>query len=111
VVLTKRIVWFPGEDGQPRKQPQENHVWLVWDWSRTPGPARLLFADKDPKSEPEARSCIVCRTPLPSTARLDARLCSAACRQEHVKTWELIRPQRWKAHRRSRWQPWPDTKW
>ena len=55
VILTKRIVWFPGEDGQPRKQPQENHVWLVWDWSRAPGPARLLFAGKDAEGDPEAQ--------------------------------------------------------
>jgi hypothetical protein len=38
VFLTKRIVWFPGNDGRPAKQPQENHCWLVWDHSRPPGP-------------------------------------------------------------------------
>ena len=81
VMLTNRIVWFPGDDGRPAASPQENHCWLVWDWSRTPGPARLMFAGKDAESEPEARCCIVCRTPLPSTARADARLCSATCRQ------------------------------
>jgi predicted nucleic acid-binding Zn ribbon protein len=46
-----------------------------------PGPARQLFAGKDAEAEPEARTCIVCRTPLPSMARADARLCSATCRQ------------------------------
>ena len=81
VVLTNRIVWFPGDDGRPAASPQENHCWLVWDWSRTPGPARLMFAGKDADFEPEARCCIVCRTPLPPTARADARLCSATCRQ------------------------------
>jgi hypothetical protein len=81
VVLTNRIVWFPGDDGRPATSPQENHCWLVWDWSRTPGPARLLFAGKDAESEPEARCCIVCRTPIPADARADARLCSATCRQ------------------------------
>src|SRR5919112_2512835 len=79
--LVGRIAWFPGADGKPAKQPQENHCWLFWDRSRTPGPARQLFAGKDAESEPEARRCIVCRTPLPATARVDARLCSAACRQ------------------------------
>jgi hypothetical protein len=81
IKLTTRIVWFPGDDGRPAAQPQENHVWLVWDWSRTPGPARVMFAGKDAASEPEARCCIVCRTPLASTARADARLCSTTCRQ------------------------------
>jgi hypothetical protein len=55
VILTKRIVWFPGADGRPAKQPQENHCWLVWDWSRQPGPARLLFAGDVPESEPEGQ--------------------------------------------------------
>jgi hypothetical protein len=41
----------------------------------------LLFAGKDAEAEPEARACDMCRSPLPSTARVDARLCSAACRQ------------------------------
>src|SRR3954465_6746056 len=81
VTLRNRIVWFPGDDGRPAKSPQENHCWLFWDWSRTPGPARHLFAGKDAASEPEARCCIMCRTPLPATARTDARLCSATCRQ------------------------------
>jgi hypothetical protein len=40
-----------------------------------------MFAGKDAETEMEARCCIVCRTPLPSTARADARLCSPACRQ------------------------------
>jgi hypothetical protein len=44
-----------------------------------PSPARVMFAGKDAEAEPEARCCIVCRTPLPSTARADARLCSATC--------------------------------
>jgi hypothetical protein len=81
VVLTNRIVWFPDDDGRPRKSPQENHCWVVWDWSRTPGPAQQLFASEDAETEPEARCCIVCRSPLPSMARADARLCSATCRQ------------------------------
>jgi hypothetical protein len=81
VILRNRIAWFPGDDGRPATQPQENHGWLVWDWSRTPGDARLLFAGKDAEAEPEAGRCIVCRSPLPSTARADARLCSATCRQ------------------------------
>jgi hypothetical protein len=53
----------------------------LWDWSRTSGSARHLFAGKDVASEPEVRCCIMCGTPLPSTARADARLCSAAYRQ------------------------------
>jgi hypothetical protein len=77
VILTDRIRFIPDTD----ERPGENHCWMVWDWSRTPGPARLLFADRDPESEPEMRSCIVCRTPLPPAARADARLCSATCRQ------------------------------
>jgi hypothetical protein len=60
VVLTNRIVWVPDDDGRPRKSPQENHCWLVWDWSRTPGPAQQLIAGKDAAVEPEARSCVVC---------------------------------------------------
>src|SRR5919112_788045 len=81
VVLTNRIVWFPDDDSRRRKSPQENHCWVVWNWSRIPGPARVMIAGKDAAVEPEARSCIVCRTPLPFTARADARLCSATCRQ------------------------------
>ena len=77
VILTDRIRFIPDTD----ERPGEDHCWLVWDHSRTPGPARLLFADRDLESEPEMRSCIVCRTPLPSMARPDARLCSATCRQ------------------------------
>jgi hypothetical protein len=53
VILTKRIVWFAGADGKPAKQPQENHCWLIWDWSRAPGPARLLFAG--PESDPKVQ--------------------------------------------------------
>jgi hypothetical protein len=60
VVLRNRIVWFADEDGRPAKSPQENHCWLVWDWSRTPGPARVMIAGKDAAVEPEARSCVVC---------------------------------------------------
>jgi hypothetical protein len=55
VILTKRIVWFPGADGRPAKQPQENHCWLVWDWSRPPGPARLTFVGDVPESEPDVQ--------------------------------------------------------
>lgn len=91
VMLTNRIVWFPGEDGRPAKQPQENHCWLVWDWSRTPGPARMLFAGKDAETELETRSCIVCRTPLPVTARADARSCSATCRQR-ARRQSMVQP-------------------
>jgi predicted nucleic acid-binding Zn ribbon protein len=89
IKLTDRIVWFPGPDGRPARQPDgrkgnrpsENHCWLVGDHSRTPGPPDVLFADNDEKIKPEIRTCIVCRAPLPSTARPDARLCSATCRQ------------------------------
>ena len=81
IKLTNRIVWFPGDDGRPAKSPQENHCWLVWDWSRTPGLPKQLIAGKDAESEPEARACIVCRAPLPSTARADKRHCSPRCRQ------------------------------
>lgn len=77
VILTDRIRFIPGT----KERPGENHCWMVWDHSRPLGPARLLFADRDPESEPEMRSCIVCRTPLPPAARPDARLCSATCRQ------------------------------
>ena len=81
IKLTNRIVWFTGANGKPAKQPQENHCWLIWDWSRTPGPPKQLIAGKDAASEPEARACDVCRMPLPSTVRADARLCSSTCRQ------------------------------
>jgi predicted nucleic acid-binding Zn ribbon protein len=55
-----------------------------------------MFAGKDAETEIEARCCIVCRTPLPSTARADARLCSPTCRQrarrrDHV-TLRVILP-------------------
>jgi len=42
---------------------------------------RLPVAGGDPESEPEVGRCIVCRSPLPSRARVDARPCSATCRQ------------------------------
>jgi hypothetical protein len=77
VVLPKRIRWFEGSDGQGK----ENHVWLVWDHSRKPGPPKDLIASDDPESEPARRSCIVCRAPLPSNARADKRHCSATCRK------------------------------
>jgi hypothetical protein len=51
IKLTNRIVWFPGDDGRPAKSPQENHCWLVWDWSRTPGLPKQLIAGKDAESE------------------------------------------------------------
>jgi hypothetical protein len=81
IKLIGRIAWFPGDDGKPAKQPQENHCWLIWDWSRTPGIAGVLWAGKNAESEPEARACAVCRTPLPLTARADKRHCSPGCRQ------------------------------
>jgi hypothetical protein len=77
VILTDRIQWIPDTD----VRGSENHCWMVWDWSRMPGPARLLYADRNAESEPETRCCIVCRNPLPLTARADARLCSPTCRQ------------------------------
>jgi predicted nucleic acid-binding Zn ribbon protein len=79
--LIGRIAWFAGADGKPAKQPQENHCWLIWDWSRTSGIAGVLWAGKDAESEPETRWCIVCRTPLPLMARADKRYCSPRCRQ------------------------------
>jgi hypothetical protein len=91
VILTNRIIWFPGADGRPAKQPQENHCWLVWDWSRTHGPARQLIAGKDAESEPEARACIVCRKPLPPTARADKRHCTATCRQRASRQGVALR--------------------
>jgi hypothetical protein len=81
IKLVGRIAWFAGADGKPAKQPQENHCWLIWDWSRTPGIAGVLWAGKNAESEPEARACAVCRTPLPLTARADKRHCSPGCRQ------------------------------
>jgi len=81
IKLIGRIAWFAGADGKPAKQPQENHCWLIWDWSRTPGIAGVLWAGKDAESEPETRWCIVCRTPLPLMARADKRYCSPRCRQ------------------------------
>jgi predicted nucleic acid-binding Zn ribbon protein len=77
VILTDRIRFIP----DTKERPGENHCWLVWDWSRTPGRAGLMFADPDAESEPETRWCIVCRKPLPLMARADARLCSDKCRQ------------------------------
>ena len=61
----------------PRQPNGENHCWLVWDFRARPASAGVLFADPNAESEPEARGCIVCRKPLPLTARADARLCSA----------------------------------
>jgi hypothetical protein len=92
VVLTDRPDWFRGPDGRRAPKPDgspgtrgsENYCWLVWNWSRQPGPWRGLVADnpeKHKESEPEIRSCSVCRAPLPVMARADARLCSATCRQ------------------------------
>jgi hypothetical protein len=77
VTLSKRIRWFPGT----KEQPKENHCWLIWDHSRRPGPAKDLFAAPNVESEPEIRSCIVCRNPLPLTARADKQHCSPRCRQ------------------------------
>jgi hypothetical protein len=77
VILTDRIRFIP----DTKERPGENHCWLVWDWSRTPGRAGLMFADPDAESEPEARACAVCRTLLPLTARADKRHCSPGCRQ------------------------------
>jgi hypothetical protein len=77
VTLSKRIRWFPGT----KEQPKENHCWLIWDHSRPLGPAKDLFAATNVESEPGTRWCIECRTPLPLTARADARLCSATCRK------------------------------
>ena len=83
VQLVGRLRLFECTNGQGR----ENHVWLVWDHSRKPGPPLYLFArknrlaGKNPESEPAARICIVCRTPLPPAARADKRHCSATCRQ------------------------------
>jgi hypothetical protein len=77
VILTDRIRWIPDTD----VRGSENHCWMVWDFSRTPGRAGLLYADPDAESEPETRWCIECRTPLPSTARADKRHCSATCRK------------------------------
>jgi hypothetical protein len=77
VILTDRIRWIPDTD----VRGSENHCWMVWDFSRSPGRAGLLYADPDAESEPETRWCIVCRKPLPLTARADKRHCSPGCRQ------------------------------
>lgn len=40
IVLTFRPWWFERRDSQPREFWQ----WLVWDWSRRPGPAPVRYA-------------------------------------------------------------------
>jgi hypothetical protein len=82
VILTDRIRWIPDTD----VRGSENHCWMVWDFSRAPGRAGLLYADPDAESEPETRWCIECRTPLPSTARADKRHCSATCRKRDSRS-------------------------
>jgi hypothetical protein len=79
VTLTDRLVMFRGPDGKPAKSGQENHVWLVWDFSPERGPFRPLFAGKNPESE--QRCCLGCGTPLPPGSRIGMRYCSDACRQ------------------------------
>jgi predicted nucleic acid-binding Zn ribbon protein len=89
IKLTDRIYWFLDADGRPaalpdgRKptRPGENHCWLVFDHSRALGLPRVLFADPNAESVPGTRWCIVCRKPLPLTARADKRHCSDTCRQ------------------------------
>ena len=87
VILTDRIRWIPDTD----VRGSENHCWMVWDFSRTPGRAGLLYADPDAESEPETRWCIVCRTPLPLTARADKQHCSPRCRQHSSRQGEAQR--------------------
>src|SRR4051794_40276540 len=87
VTLTKRIRWFPGT----KEQPKENHCWLVWDHSRRPGPAKDLFAAPNAEAEPGTRCCIVCRNPLPVTARADKQHCSPGCRQRSSRQGVALR--------------------
>jgi hypothetical protein len=79
VVLTDRLAPFKGPDGKPLKSPQENHVWLVWDFSPDRGPFQCLFVGKNLESE--QRVCLGCGTPLPPGSRSDRRHCSDTCRQ------------------------------
>jgi hypothetical protein len=87
VILTDRIRWIPDTD----VRGSENHCWMVWDFSRSPGRAGLLYADPNAESEPEIRSCIVCRTPLPPTARADKQHCSPRCRQHSSRQGVALR--------------------
>jgi hypothetical protein len=77
IQLVGRLRLIEGSRGQGK----ENHVWLVWDYSRRPGTPLYLIAKKKPVSEPARRICIVCRAPLPPGARANAEACSATCRQ------------------------------
>lgn len=51
IVICDRIRWtnLPQD---PKKGPSGSHAWFVWDWTRQPGPASLLYewADEDPMS-------------------------------------------------------------
>jgi hypothetical protein len=43
IVLTRRIVWFPREDGI-REAPKENHAWFIWERTLLRGAApRVLY--------------------------------------------------------------------
>lgn len=46
VVLTKRIVWFAGENGKPKASPSFNHAWFLWDWKHK-GPPTLEYHYED----------------------------------------------------------------
>lgn len=47
VVLTKRIVWFVGEDGKPKASPSFNHAWYIWDHTHV-GPPTIAYAPTAP---------------------------------------------------------------
>jgi hypothetical protein len=50
LALADRIDWSSGIGIAATNRGNHNHCWLVWDWSRPPGPARSLYVPNPGKA-------------------------------------------------------------
>ena len=50
LALADRIDWSSGIGVPATNRGNHNHCWLVWDWSRPPGPARSLYVRNPEKA-------------------------------------------------------------
>jgi hypothetical protein len=49
LALADRIDWSSGIGVPAKNRGNHNHCWMVWDWSRAPGPARTFHVSNPEK--------------------------------------------------------------
>ena len=65
VVLVGRLDFSSGIGVPAKNRGNHSHCWLVWDWSRPPGPARIFYEGVNPEKAQRPRR----RVDMPEWAR------------------------------------------